>query len=206
MNLLLLVPLNESPDQFIKLCSLQAAFAQVCNSLAQQVQQSHCWNRVTLHHLAYKNLRETFPEMGSQMVCNAIYSVSRTSRLVYQHPESPFNLSQLNGKPLPLLRFANTCPVYFDRHTLSIKNGRLSMYTLEGRIRFDVVLSPEDENSFHKNKLREVALARSAAGGFGLSFLFSLPSQLPSQVDTPIAAGSLDSGQIPEYVMIDEAP
>lgn len=202
MNLLLLIPLNESPDQFAKLCSLQATFAQVCNSLAQQVQQSHCWNRVTLHHLAYKNLRETFPAMGSQMVCNAIYSVSRTSRLVYQHPDSPFNLSQLNGKPLPLLRFANTCPVYFDRHTLSIKNGRLSMYTLEGRIRFDVVLSPEDENSFHQNKLREVALARSDAGGFGLSFLFSLPSQ----VDKPIAAGSLDSGQIPEYVMIDEAP
>ena len=203
---MLLVALNESPDQFTSLRSLQAAFAQVCNSLAQQVQQSHCWNRVTLHHLAYKNLREIFPAMGSQMVCNAIYSVSRTNRLVYQHPESPFNLSQLNGKPLPLLRFANTCPVYFDRHTLSIKNGRLPMYTLEGRIRFDVVLSPEDENSFHKNKLREVALARSAAGGFGLSFLFSLPSQLPSQVDKPIAAGSLDSGQIPEYVMIDEAP
>ena len=206
MNLLLLIPLNESPDQFAKLCSLQATFAQVCNSLAQQVQQSHCWNRVTLHHLAYKNLRGTFPALGSQMVCNAIYSVSRTSRLVYQHPDSPFNLSQLNGKPLPLLRFANTCPVYFDRHTLSIKNGRLSMYTLEGRIRFDVVLSPEDENSFHKNKLREVALARSVAGSFELSFLFSLPSRLPSQVDTPIAAGSLDSGQIPEYVMIDEAP
>ena len=208
MNLLLLIPLNESPDQFAKLCSLQAAFAQVCNSLAQQVQQvqqSHCWNRVTLHHLAYKNLRETFPAMGSQMVCNAIYSVSRTSRLVYQHPDSPFNLSQLNGKPLPLLRFANTCPVYFDRHTLSIKNGRLSMYTLEGRIRFDVVLSPEDESSFHKNKLREVALARSTAGGFELSFLFSLASQLPLQIDHPIAAESLDSGQIPEYVMIDEA-
>ena len=78
----------------------------------------------------------------------------------------------------------------------------MSMYTLEGRIRFDVVLSPEDENSFHKNKLREVALARSAAGGFELSLLFSLPLQ----VDKPIAAASIDSGQIPEYVMIDEAP
>ena len=36
-------------------------------------------------------------------VCNAIYCVLRTSRLVFQHPNRPLNLSKLDGKPLPLI-------------------------------------------------------------------------------------------------------
>ena len=202
MNSLLRIPLNGSPEQLASLRALQQAFAQVCNALAPLVQQSRCWNRVTLHHLAYKQLREQFPGMGSQMVCNAIYSVSRTSRLVYQHPESPFNLSKLGDKPLPLLRFAETCPVYFDRHTLSVKEGQLSMYTLDGRIRFHLALRPEDEASFHKKKLREIVLSRTATDSFELSFLFSTPSEgdeIPADKDQ-------EAGEIPEYVMIDEAP
>ena len=200
MNLLLRIPLNGTPEQLTSLRTLQEAFARVCNALAPLVQQSRCWNRVTLHHLSYKQLREQFPAMGSQMVCNAIYSVCRTSRLVYQHPDSPFNLSRLRDKPLPLLRFTNTCPVYFDRHTLSVKNGHLSMYTLDGRIRFHLALRPEDETSFHKGKLREIVLSRTVTDGFELSFLFSTPFQ----ADELLVETEQDPGEIPEYVMIDE--
>lgn len=201
MNSILRIPLNGSTEQLGSLRALQQAFAQVCNTLAPLVQQSRCWNRVTLHHLAYKLLRDQFPAIGSQMVCNAIYSVSRTSRLVYQHPGSPFNLSRLGAKPLPLLRFSDTCPVYFDRHTLSVKEGQLSMYTLDGRIRFQLALRPEDEASFHEKKLREIVLSRTAAGGFELSFLF-----LTSAPDADVSpAAEQDLGEIPEYVMVEEA-
>ncbi len=202
MNFVLRIPLNGSPEQIASLRALQQAFAQVCNALAPLVQQSRCWNRVTLHHLAYKQLREQFPAMGSQMVCNAIYSVSRTSRLVYQHPDSAFNLTRLSGKPLPLLRFADTCPVYFDRHTLSVKDGHLSMYTLDGRIRFHLALRPEDEAAFHQQKLREIVLSRTPKDSFELSFLFSPPApggEIP-------AAPKPDRGAIPEYVNVEEAP
>ncbi|MEO8013076.1 MAG: hypothetical protein ABI642_02925 [Polaromonas sp.] len=200
MNSLLRIPLNGTLAQINSLRTLQEAFAKVCNALAPLVQQSRCWNRVTLHHLSYKQLREQFPVMGSQMVCNAIYSVSRTSRLVYQHPQSPFNLSRLGSKPLPLLRFTNTCPVYFDRHTLSVKNGHLSMYTLDGRIRFHLALRPEDETSFHEGKLREIVLSRTATDTFELSFLFSAPLQ----GDVISADPEQEPGDIPEYVIIDE--
>jgi hypothetical protein len=202
MNFLLYIPLNGSPEQIASLRQLQQAFAQVCNALSPLVQQSRCWNRVTLHHLAYKQLREQFPAMGSQMVCNAIYSVSRTSRLVYQHPASPFNLNRLGDKPLPLLRFADTCPVYFDRHTLSVRDGQLSMYTLDGRIRFHLALRPQDETSFHEEKLREIVLSRTAADGFELSFLFSKPT---NEKEMP-SSDKLNTGEIPEYVTIDETP
>ena len=200
MNSTLSIPLNASPEQVQRLQALQQGFAQVCNALAPLVQQTRIWNRVALHHLAYRQLREQFPEMGSQMVCNAIYSVSRTSRLVFQHPASPFHLTRLGDKPLPLLRFATSCPVYFDRHTLSLKGGQLSMFTLDGRMRFQLALRPEDEAAFHASKLREIVLACRPDGVYVLSFFLVDP-------DEPVAASNpalQASGEIPEYVMVEE--
>ena len=172
MNSVIRIPLTTTPEQLARLQALQFAFAQVCNAMSPIVQQTRCWNRVALHHMVYKPLRARFPALGSQMVCNAIYSVSRTSRLVFQHPASPFNLARLGDKPLPLLRFAENCPVYFDRHTLSIKAGQLSMYTLDGRMRFELALQPADEAKFHQLKLNEIVLTRRAEGPFELSFSF----------------------------------
>ena len=201
MNSTLRIPLNASPEQVQRLQALQQGFAQVCNALAPLVQQTRVWNRVALHHLAYRQLRERFPEMGSQMVCNAIYSVSRSCRLVFQHPNSPFYLARLGDKPLPLLRFADSCPVYFDRHTLSLKAGQLSMFTLDGRMRFQLALRPEDEANFHARKLREIVLARRVDDVYELSFVLVDPEE-PVASD---AAPAATDAEIPEYVMIEEA-
>lgn len=198
MNLALRISLNTNPTQMANLVALQLAFSEVCNALAPIIQSTRCWNRVALHHLTYKQLRERYPAMGSQMVCNAIYSASRTSRLVYQHPQSPFNVGRLGDKPLPLLRFSSTCPVYFDRHTLSVKDGQLSMYTLEGRIRFHLALRAADEAQFHEKKLREVVLSRTPTPGFALAFTFSAGD------DAMDAPADKDNGEIPEYVMVEE--
>jgi hypothetical protein len=199
MNSFLRIPLNASPEQAERLLALQAAFAQACNALAPLVQQTRIWHRVTLHHLAYKSLREKFPNLGSQMVCNVIYSVSRASRQVFQHPQSPFNLARLEGKSLPLLNFADNCPVYFDRHTLSVKDGKLSMYTLDGRMRFDLALLPAAEAAFREKKLREIVLSRTAQGSFDLCFFLIEPQPQPDSTETA------DDGQVPEYVMVEEA-
>jgi hypothetical protein len=201
MNLMLRIPLNTSPDQLARLQALQIAFAQVCNALAPTVQQTKVWNRVALHHLMYRTLRSRFPGMGSQMVCNAIYSVSRTCRVIFQHQDSPFNLARLGDKPLPLLRFTENCPVYFDRHTLSVKAGQLSMYTLDGRMRFALALKPADEANFNEKKLREIVLSRGAEGGFALSFQFS-----DGQEEDAPEPGLTSSAEVPEYVLVEEAP
>jgi len=199
MNILLRVPLSTSPEQLARLQALQVAFARVCNALAPTVQQTKVWNRVALHHLMYRSLRDRFPEMGSQMVCNAIYSVSRTCRVVFQHPQSPFNLARLGDKPLPLLRFSDNCPVYFDRHTLSVKSGQLSMYTLDGRMRFALALQPADEANFNEKKLREIVLSNRLDGTFELSFLFS-----DGQEDDAPLSSSTSGAEVPEYVMVEE--
>jgi hypothetical protein len=133
MKFVLRIPLHASAEQYARLRALQVAFAQVCNALAPVAQQTRVWNRVALHHLAYRQLREKFPALGSQMVCNAIYSVSRACRAVYQNHSSPFQMARLGDRPLPLLRFADSCPVYFDRHTLSLKSGQLSAKRSSGK-------------------------------------------------------------------------
>ncbi len=203
MDAILRIPLNASPEQAQRLQALQQGFARLCNALAPLVQSTRVWNRVALHHLAYRQLREQFPDMGSQMVCNAIYSVSRTCRAVFQHPDSPLHLDKLGERPLPLLRFADSCPVYFDRHTLSLKAGQLSMFTLDGRMRFQLSLDSEVEARFQSQKLREVVLSRRADGVFVLSFL--LLDQVQPAAGAPDGVVPVpETGELPEYVMVEE--
>lgn len=214
MNTVLQITLNATPEQAQRLLALQQVFAQMCNALAPQVQRTRVWNRVALHHMAYRGLRAQFPGMGSQMACNAILAVSRMARLVYQHPASPFSLARLGDKPLPLLKFAGNCPVYFDRHTLSLKNGQLSMYTLDGRMHFKLALHPQDEAAFHSRRLREVVLTQPAPAVFALSFRFSdgegdadAVAAAPGATDPMLesAAPQVDGPRIiPAYVLVEE--
>ena len=206
MDALLRIPLETTPAQVQRLLQLQQGFAQLCNALAPLVQQTRVWNRVALHHLAYRQLREQFPGMGSQMVCNAIYSVSRTCRLVFQRPSSPLHLDKLGDRPLPLLRFGANSPVYFDRHTLSIKAGQLSMFTLDGRMRFELALAPEVQQRFAQQKLREVVLQQGQASASGVpsfALVFLLVDHQQEQ-DGASALPLPQPGELPEYVMVDE--
>ncbi len=187
----LVIPLNADPTQTRQLHALQQAFAAVCNVLSPLARETRCWNRVALHHLSYRQLRERFPQLGSQMVCNAIYSVSRSCRQVYQSPQSPFNLARLGSQPLPLLQFAPSAPVYFDRHTLNIKGGQLSMFSLDGRLRFQLTISALDEQRFQQEKLREIAMV-SQGDSFSLHFHFSGAPQDIADADPAL----------PEYVLV----
>ena len=195
MNSTIQIRLDTTPEQETRLRELQREFAKACNLLTPVVRETRCWNRVALHHMTYRTLREKFPQLGSQMACNAIYSVSRTCRLVYQSPDSPFNLTRLGTRPLPLVRLASDSPVYFDRHTLSLKDGHLSMFTLDGRMRFDIDLPEAAVRRFREVKLREVLLA-SHRPGFSLTLVFGAGNRRT-------AAPRRSSGELPEYVVVE---
>ena len=90
--------------------------------------------------------------------------------------------------------------IVFDRHTLSLKDGHLSMYTLDGRMRFQVALAPGDETSFHEKKLREIVLSRSAAESFELAFLFSDGTE-----EEAIAPAAEAAAQLPQYMVVEES-
>jgi len=196
------IPLTTTAEQMEKLVALQNAFALVCNALAPVVRDTRCWSRVALHHMMYRSLREQFPQIGSQMVCNAIYSVSRTSRLIFQSEQSPFNIQRYADKNLPLLQFLPTAPVYFDRHTLSIKPGSLSMYTLDGRMRFEVNLSAEDLVRFKTLKLSEVVLNLTNEI-YTLNFSFA--DELNDAEENAELLKAEDPSFLPEYVVVEQS-
>lgn len=207
MNFQIRVPLDTTAEQHARLCALRVVFAQVCNQLSPHVQQSRVWNRVALHHLHYHALRTQFPALGSQMVCNAIYAVSKMARLVYQHPKSPYNPALNPGAALPLLRFADSCPVYFDRHTLSLKPGQLSLFTMDGRMRFELTLGEDKLAVFDQAKLREIVLNERIDKVFELSFfLDSADAADPGEITLPTgqtAPSAPPARWIPEYVSVE---
>jgi len=163
--------LKPNPEQAIRLRQLQANFANLCNALMPFVLQNRCWSRVGLHHLAYRSLRESYPEMGSQMVCNAIYMVSRVCKKTYAAPDSPWRSKDNPDKTLPRIHFGPTAPVFFDRNTLSLKGKLLSMFTADGRIRLEVQLAADLEYRLNAEKIKEIGLITTKEQFF-LTFVF----------------------------------
>lgn len=177
------IPLITSAPQLVRLRALQARFVEACNEIAPVVRASRCWNRVALHHLVYKDIRKRYPELGSQMACNAIYSVCRAARLVYQG-EGATRLPLDDDAGLPLIQFLGSAPVYFDRHTLSIKRGVLSLFTLDGRMKVSVDLPQSIEQHFQEFRLREIILTLDE--GANLHFTFGDDADLaPRLQDLP---------------------
>ena len=160
MNTLISVPLILTNEKYDQLKNLQRVFNEACNDVFDVVQVSKSWGRVGLHHAVYADLRRKYVLLGSQMTCNVIYTVSRTCRLIFRDPKSPFFISKVDFKSgsFPKMRFSGDCPVFFDKHTVSLKNSHLSMYTLDGRIRFKVDLDKKQEMRFHRHTIKESAL------------------------------------------------
>src|SRR2546429_8703174 len=73
------IRLKVSTEQAARLSALQTAYAEACNRLVPLVQAARCWNRVALHQLGYRALRQQ-TSLGAQMGCNAILSVCKAYR------------------------------------------------------------------------------------------------------------------------------
>jgi hypothetical protein len=142
------VPLRVEAALQERLSALQARFAQACNVVLKIAVQHQCAGRVPLHHLAYKTVRARFPELGAQLASNAVYAVSQRLRE-----------TKLKGATR-VAAFASDSPVYLDRNTLGIRNSVLSLFTLEGRIRFKLPLQKRLEVLFRTVPVKEVVLLR----------------------------------------------
>lgn len=135
------------------------------------------------------------------MVCNAVYSVCRACRLVFQNPSSPFHGLLATHEQLPTIRFAPSAPVYFDRHTLSLRQGVLSLYTLEGRMKFRVTLSEVQDKLFHSEKLKEICLTEHR-GQFLLQFKLGETESIP--LEKASTTNDTVSPDLPEYILIQD--
>lgn len=68
-------------DAFEKLQRTQALFRRACNLLVDIIREDtekklRLWQRFNLHHAGYYRVREAVPELGAQLVCNAVRAVS----------------------------------------------------------------------------------------------------------------------------------
>lgn len=158
---ILKIQLNAKLQDYERLRSLQALFSEVCNFISPVAKTNRCWNRVALHHLVYREVRDKFPQLGSQMTCNAVYSVCRMYRLVFENLNSPLCLPFKNASDIPLIKFLDSNPVYFDRHTLTFKQDKLSIFTLEGRLHFEIFLDEKSKERFAVERLHEITLFKS---------------------------------------------
>lgn len=139
--------LNETEKSLLRL--LQQEYAVACNLMVPKVIENRCWNRFTLHGLMYNQIRMT-TKLGSQMVCNAIFSVCKA----YQAQKALGKIYE--DSPIPQINFKKGS-VHFDQKTYSLtKSGKLSLYTLERRIKVSFSVGN------HQKKLIERGLSKEA--------------------------------------------
>jgi putative transposase len=142
--------LGTTPEQGEALRALRAAYADACNRLVSTVIEHRCWNRVALHNLAYSRLRAETP-LGSQMACNAIFSVCKAYK-------AQCALGRIKkDEPVPVIRFARAS-VHYDKRTYTLKGDSVSLYTLASRIRIAIRLGEHQRCILHSGEAKEAEL------------------------------------------------
>ena len=138
------IRLDTTREHNQKLLQLQEAYHGACNQIVPDAIANRCWNRVALHQLVYTKVRSG-STLGSQMVCNAIYSVCKA----YQAK------SILPNEVVPTICFRKGRSVHFDKRTYSIKGETISLYTLGKRIKVPLKFGPFQRAYFSQGVPKE---------------------------------------------------
>ena len=116
--------LTSAPEEIMSLLHTGDVFADACNQIVLYVVQNRCWNQVDLHHLCYYEIRELFPSLGSQMVCNAIKKVCCAYKA----------LKIGKDEKIPIINFRRKGSTHYDKRTYTLKDGQLSLFAIGGRV------------------------------------------------------------------------
>ena len=146
LNRAVCVRLLVNPEDSVKLSETHALYRDACNFVVPIVcknKEFRLWQRFSLHHMAYSQIREIFPALGAQLACNVIRSVSSAYKTkLANHPQ------QLKQSELKVIRFKNPS-VHLDKNTITYRdNGTVNLYTLKGRV--EATLAPGDRHLFHE--------------------------------------------------------
>lgn len=134
-------------EQVAALRELQACFAAACNEIAAFAASERCTNRVRLHHHVYYLTRSHFPQLGCQMVCNAIASVARTLRSMR---------AGTTFREAPTFRSSGA--VHFDARTYRLASDCASLFTMQGRTRIPVRVGAFQRGYFERGMSGEADL------------------------------------------------
>lgn len=160
------IKLETDQEQSRCLVQLQSAFLDTCNEIVSSAIEFRCWNRVALHKEVYAKIRAQ-SQLGSQMVCNAIFAVCKA-----------FKAKQIRkDQPIPLIRFHKNRSIHFDKRTYSFKGDTVSLYTLQRRIRLKMRMGTFQEKYFSKGNPKEAELI-CKKGRWYLNLVLDLPDSL----------------------------
>jgi IS605 OrfB family transposase len=176
--------LMTTPPQAEALSDLSRLFAEACNAMVPFVQEHRCWNRVALHHLVYYQVREKYPALGSQMVCQAIHRVADAYKALRANGGIP------NDQPVPAITFTPSS-VNFDRRTYSISGEYFTLFTPTGRAKVEFACGPHQKALLLSGIPKEGRLT-TYKGIWYLNLVFDLPDPVPLQGDR---AMGLDVGE-----------
>jgi putative transposase len=157
-----------------ELLLLSRTFSEVCNQIVPYVVQHRCWNQVALHHLCYHPIRQLFPSLGSQMVCNALKKVCSAYKA----------LGITKEQQVPVITFRPRASVHYDKRTYSLRDGILSLFTTRGRVRCRFRLGKHQENYLLAGNQREAELTQR-----GKKWFFNLVLELPDVA--PLTEGQI---------------
>jgi len=166
--------LKTTAEQAQGLSELQAAYSDACNQLVPFVVENRCWNRVALHNLAYSYLREK-TSLGSQMCCNAIFSVCKAYK-------SQKALRKIKKDSVPEINFGRAS-VHFDKRTYSFKENSLSLYTLTGRIKAEWVAGKHQTALLQNGSPKEAELIFKNGNWF-FNLVLEFPEVEPVKSET----------------------
>jgi IS605 OrfB family transposase len=112
--------LQVDTEQAIILLETLGRFASACNDILSISKDSHSTHRVSLHHLCYYKVKERY-ELQANLVVRAIARVAST---ISKNPRK-FNPTSMD----------------LDCHTFSIKGERVSISTVGGRLKLNLIIS-----------------------------------------------------------------
>ena len=131
------IALEVDADASEKMHQTRSLYGQACNLLVPIVvsdtdRKGRLWQRYNLHKVAYPMVRTQMPDLGSQLACNVMRSVSSMYQSwISNHP----NFSKDKKMVLPSISFRNPV-VHLDKNTIRFFNNytEASIYTVNGRV------------------------------------------------------------------------
>ena len=124
------VRVEASPDQSRVLFDTCAAYLDCCNMVSKTAWEHKTLSQKTLHQLVYRRLRDEY-RVGAQMACSSMNRVIGNYRAIKEVHGSPWATSQPQYH-------SSGYDLLWNRDYSILKDGRLSISTIDGRIKVPV--------------------------------------------------------------------
>ncbi len=155
---------KEDKNSLLKTLDL---FTQSFNQVIETGFKDSISNGVTLHHATYKNLKELYPSLPSNVLIQARVKATETLKSVFALKKKGKKVSQPISK---------SCPIRYNTRTMKLDWNKqiISLSTVEGRKKFTFQV-PKYAHKYIGNKLATADLSYKN-GRFQLNVVLDIPT------------------------------